>query len=392
LSKRRHFLWIGLLLSALVLSVVAIWLPTPRIAFHSLFGLSGKAATEQSTRDLLQPAAGYAVNLFAAEIPNARWLLLTPGGDLLVSSPNLGSIYRLRDNDGDGISDKNEVLIEGLNLPHGLAFKDGWLYIAETDAIGRLPWPADKPPSPAAYERIVTGIPGGGNHWRRVIAFGPDHRLYLAVGSSCNVCQEQNPLRGTLIRYNPDGSGEEVMASGLRNATGFDWAPWDGSLYATENARDWLGDDFPPDELNRIIPGGFYGWPYFNGDNIPDPDLGDKAARLLDRALPPVHEFRPHNAPLGITFLRHQPGHLAMEHIALVALHGSWNRSKPDGYEVVALHWDTEGKIRQTDFVTGFMQNGEVSGRPVHVVEDREGTLYISDDFADAVYRVTPVE
>jgi len=395
-KRKRRYLLLGtalLLVTLLVGVLLASQQPLVRMAVHSLLGILGQAATPKSVRQLLQPAPGYAVTLFAANVSNARWLQLTEAGDLLVSSPNQGQVYRLRDNDGDGMADQRDVLIDGLNLPHGLALHDNWLYIAETDAIGRLPYPSFAAAAPDRYQRIVTGIPGGGNHWRRVIAFGPDDRLYLAIGSSCNACVETEPLRATLVRYLPDGSDRTIIATGLRNATGFDWAPWNSALYATENGRDWLGDDFPPDELNLIVDGGFYGWPFVNGDNIPDPEFGREASQWLNSALLPVHHFAAHNAPLGLSFLRHQPARPGAEQrLALVALHGSWNRSEPDGYKVVALHWDEAGNIEQSDFLTGFLQSGRVSGRPVDVAEATDGSIYISDDFADAIYRVTPLQ
>jgi hypothetical protein len=174
----------------------------------------------------------------------------------------------------------------------------------------------------------------------------------------------------------------------LRNAVGFDWRPATGELFATDNGRDLLGDDFPPCELNRITPGGFYGWPYANGNNQPDPDFGAGHEDRIATALPPVHGFRAHNAPLGIVFLRTPPAGDAYHGAALVALHGSWNRTKKDGYKVVSLHWDEKGRIEERDFATGFERDEEVIGRPVDVAEGEDGVVYISDDYAGAIYRV----
>jgi glucose/arabinose dehydrogenase len=189
------------------------------------------------------------------------------------------------------------------------------------------------------------------------------------------------------MRFKPDGRDLQVFARGLRNSVGFDWAPWNSELYATDNGRDMLGDNFPPCELNRLQEGGFYGWPYLNGDGVPDPDLGAKLPAALE-PIAPVHAFAAHNAPLGIHFLTQPAWQRALgEKTALVALHGSWNRSVPDGYKVVSLHWQDD-EIEERDFVTGFLTGGEIIGRPVDVATAGDGAVYISDDYAGAVYRV----
>jgi cytochrome c553 len=214
--------------------------------------------------------------------------------------------------------------------------------------------------------------------------------MYVSVGSSCNVCVETDRRRATLMRFRPDGSGEEVFATGLRNAVGFDWRPEDGQIYATDNGRDLLGDDFPPCELNRVVQGGFYGWPFANGNRVSDPDLGRGQEARIAASIPPVHGFRAHNAPLGITFLRGESVPAAYRGAAVVALHGSWNRTRKDGYKVVSLHWDGQGAIAERDFLTGFLgaDDADVIGRPVDVAEGPDGSVYVSDDYAGSVYRV----
>jgi glucose/arabinose dehydrogenase len=239
-----------------------------------------------------------------------------------------------------------------------------------------------------AFERVVTGLPAGGNHWTRTVRFGPDGAMYVSVGSSCNVCLEQDPRRAALLRYRPEGAGEEIHATGLRNAVGFDWRPGTGELYATDNGRDLLGDDFPPCELDLVVEGGFYGWPFANGDRVPDPDLGQGREAEIAASIPPAHAFRAHNAPLGIVFLR-APGVAAYRGAALVALHGSWNRTRKDGYKVVSLHWGADGRIEERDFLVGFLEGDDVIGRPVDVAEGPDGAIYVSDDYAGVIYRVT---
>jgi glucose/arabinose dehydrogenase len=179
-------------------------------------------------------------------------------------------------------------------------------------------------------------------------------------------------------------------ATGLRNPTGFDWAPWDDGLHATENGRDLMGDDIPPDELNRIELGGFYGWPFVHGMGIVDPEFGAGQSARIAGSREPVHAFRAHNAPLGVRFLRH-PAHRDLgARVALVALHGSWNRSVPDGYAVVSLHWTEDGRIEERPFLTGFRGETGLIGRPVDVLESPDGEVYVSDAYAGVVYRVSP--
>ncbi len=339
----------------------------------------------------LRAAEGYSVSLYAGDVPQARWLLVTSAGDLVVSRTRAGEVLLLeRDRNGDGQPDGRRVLLAGLDRPHGLDVHDGWLYVAETTAIGRIRFDAQAGQTGGRYGHIVTGLTGNGNHVTRTIRFGPDGKLYLTQGSSCNVCEEPDRRRATMMRFEADGSRAEIFATGLRNSVGFDWAPWDGALYATENGRDLLGDDFPPDELNRIERGGFYGWPWFNGFNVPDPDLGAGHESLRAQARVPMHGFRAHNAPLGIAFLRAPGRPPGYERAAVVALHGSWNRRTPDGYKVASLHWRDDGSIEERDFLTGFLADEGTIGRPVSVAEGPDGAVYVSDDHGGAIYRVAP--
>jgi glucose/arabinose dehydrogenase len=333
---------------------------------------------------------GFSVGLFAEGIPNARFLRPTPAGDLLVSQPRSGRVWLLeRDADGDGRADGRRPLLEGLARPHGMDLHAGWLYVAEGGAVGRVRFDPGARSTAGAFERVVTGLPEGGSHWTRTVRFGPDGWMYVSVGSSCNVCIEPDPRRAALLRFRPDGSGEEIHATGLRNAVGFDWRPGTDELFATDNGRDLLGDDFPPCELDRVVRGGFYGWPFANGDRVPDPDLGAGREAEIAASIPPAHAFRAHNAPLGITFLRSPAAPPAYRGAALVALHGSWNRTRKDGYAVVSLHWRADGGIEERDFLTGFLADDDVIGRPVDVAEGPDGAIYVSDDYAGAVYRVT---
>jgi len=354
-----------------------------------LLGRGVDVAPEEQLRARLTVPDGFSVSLYARGLANARMLRFTERGDLLVSTPRSGRVWLLaRDANGDGRADEMTPLLEGLDRPHGLDFHDGWLYVAEGSRIGRIRYDASLRRVEGRLEPVVNDLPNGGNHWTRSVRFGPDGRMYVTVGSSCNVCIEEDPRRAVMLRFQPDGSEPEIFATGLRNSVGFDWQPTTGDLYATDNGRDLLGDDIPPCELNRVVTGGFYGWPFAWGDRQPDPDFGAGHEAEIARSTPPAHAFRAHNAPLGITFVRHPDAPSELRGAALVALHGSWNRTRKDGYKVVSLHWSADGRIEERDFLAGFARDEAVIGRPVDVAEGPDGAIYVSDDYAGAVYRV----
>jgi len=384
----------GIALAGLTGFAACRWLLPERFAVnapiaHLLWGRGVAAPPPESFGTRIRAPEGFSVGLFAEGIPNARMLRFTAAGDLLVSQPREGAVLLLeRDADGDGRSDGRRVILSGLDRPHGLDLHDGWLTVAEHTAVGRVRFDAAARATTGEYAHVVTGLPSGGNHWTRSLRVGPDGWIYVSVGSSCNACEEQDPRRAALLRFRPDGSEPETYATGLRNAVGFDWRPATGELYATDNGRDLLGDDEPPCELDRIVAGGFYGWPYATGQNQPDPQLGAGHEDRIRAAIPPAHAFRAHNAPLGIAFVRGESAPEPLRGAALVALHGSWNRTRKDGYKVVSLHWQDDGGILERDFLVGFEQGGDVIGRPVDVAEGPDGAFYVSDDYAGAVYRV----
>jgi glucose/arabinose dehydrogenase len=380
-----------LLAAALAVGACRVLLPE-RYAVNAplgqlLFGRGIDPPAVGAVPQLLSVPAGFAVELWATGLPNARFLRFTPAGDLLVSTPRSGRVVLL-EVDQDRRPGAVRTLLEGLDRPHGIDLHEGWLYVGETGAIARVRFDPAKRRTEGPVERVVGDLPPGGNHWTRTVRFGPDGLLYVSVGSSCNVCVETDPRRAALLRFRPDGSRPEVFATGLRNSVGFDWRPGTGELFATDNGRDLLGDDFPPCELNHLEQDGFYGWPFANGDRVPDPDLGAGREERIAASVPPVHGFRAHSAPLGMTFLRGPDWPAAYANAALVALHGSWNRSRKDGYEVVSLHWAPDGKIEERPFLTGFLRDEQVIGRPVDVAEGPDGAIYVSDDYAGAIYRV----
>ena len=380
----RDLLFLGI-------AAVLFWLFLPeRFISNAPFNPAGiNTPEEQQLVDRVTLPRGFHLNVFADGLPGARMLEVTDNGDVLVSLPASGRVVLLqRDDDGDGKADGETELISDLTRPHGVDTHEGWLYIAEAGAVGKIGFDSKNRATSGNYEQIVTGLPMGGNHWSRGVKIGPDGRIYVVVGSSCNVCMENDPRRAALLRFNLDGSGSEIFATGLRNTVGIDWQPDTGLLYGVDNGRDLLGDDFPPCELNVIEQGGFYGWPFANGNRIPDPDLGEGRTAEIRGSIAPVHGFAAHTAPLGMVFLRNGLLPESYRRALLVALHGSWNRSERQGYEVVSLHFQEDGGISERKFATGFEIDEDVIGRPVDVAEGMNGEIYISDDYTGMVYRI----
>jgi len=347
------------------------------------------APSDNALRSRFKLPEGFQVGLFADGVNNARMMRITPAGDLLVSSMRPGEVVLLHaDRDGDGLADGRTVLLRDMDLPHGLALQDGYLYVAETGRIVRASFDAAAR-TVGPVEPVFEGLPPGGNHRTRTIGFGPDGWLYVTVGSTCNVCIENHPYRAAMLRMRADGSGMSIYATGLRNTVGFDWQPGTGHLYGTDNGRDLLGDDIPHCEINLIEEGRFYGWPYTFDDKVVDPDFGVGNEDKITASQKMAYGLGAHVAPLGMRFLRPEVAPPGYQGVALVALHGSWNRSVLSGYKIVALRFDPTGNISETDFLTGFEENGDVIGRPVDVEQGPDGAIYVSDDYAGAIYRIS---
>ena len=342
--------------------------------------------TQERTLNL---PVGFQIGVFQGGLGNARLMTWSPEGTMVVSEQgSRGQVTILADTNGDGVADKRTVFASGLNNPHGLAFHDGYLYIANTNQVIRYRWQGGAAAQGNA-ETIVDNIPTGG-HSTRTIVFGPDDKLYLSVGSSCNVCNETNSLRAAIWQYNADGSGGRLYARGLRNAVGLAWQPGTTNLYATNNGRDGLGDNIPPETINLVGDGKDYGWPYCHNGTIVDPEFGNKGN--CAQVTKPAVEMQAHSAPLGLAFASGNMLPAAYSGDLFVAFHGSWNRSEKTGYKVVRARFANGQPTGQVeDFITGWLSTSDGSswGRPVDVSVGPDGALYISDDALGVIYRVT---
>ena len=332
---------------------------------------------------------GFAIEFFARDLGFPRFMALDPRGTLLVSVPRAGRVIALPDENRDGRADAVVPVVEGLELPHGLAFLDGQLYVAETGRVLRFDYdPATRrvggPPTV-----VVPDLPARGSHWTRTIAIGPDRRLYVSVGSSCNSCEERDPRRAAIYRYDADGRAGAPFATGLRNAVGIAFRPGAAELWATVNGRDWLGDDRPAEYVTRVEEGGFYGWPYCHWTSAgpaPDPDLvGGDHCRAARR---PSFLYQAHTAPLGLAFYTGAQYPPEYRGDLFVALHGSWNRAVPAGYKVIRVRVGGPAPVAE-DFATGWLVGGRSWGRPVDLAVAPDGALFLSDDSLGAVYRIS---
>ena len=331
---------------------------------------------------------GFSIELYATGIDNARSMTMSPNGVLFVGTRREGKLYAVVDSDRDFRADSIYVLADGLNMPNGVAFRKGALYVAEVNRILRyddIESRLDSPPEPVV---VNAQFPSDSHHGWKYIAFGPDERLYVPVGAPCNVCEKSDRRFSTIMRLRPDGSDLEIFASGVRNSVGFDWRPESGVLWFTNNGRDWMGDDLPPDTLHRAAESGLhFGFPYCHGGDIPDPEFGSK--RSCDEFTPPALKLGAHVAALGMKFYDAEmfPPHFKGN--IFIAEHGSWNRSTPVGYRITRVVLQGDRPIRYEEFAGGWLQKNKAWGRPVDVLVMPDGSLLVSDDRAGVIYRIS---
>ncbi len=327
------------------------------------------------------------VKLFALLPGPARMLTWDDAGNLYVTLPKLGAIYRLNDQDNDGYAEQPVLYAAGLDRPHGLAWQNGKLLVAETARLVELQ-DADADGRADQQRVILADLPDDGGHWTRSLAVGQDGNFYLSIGSRCNACEEDDSRRGTVLQVDPDSGAVSPYAKGLRNAVGLSFDPTGKQLWASDNGRDMLGDDLPPDEINLLQAGGDYGWPFCFGDRLPDPQLGHQ--QLCQATIGSLVDIQPHSAPLGICFGAGLKAPEEVRNSLFVALHGSWNRSVPSGYKLIRIPFkDGRPGSPAVDLLNGWLHNGKAWGRPVAPSVGPDGRLYLSDDRAQAIYRIS---
>jgi glucose/arabinose dehydrogenase len=360
----------------------------------AVLGLSACHAQGVANSGLEVPK-GFHVAVWAEQLGNPRSMTLGPGGTVFVGSVRDGTVRALADRDGDGRAEVTKVIAKGLDKPNGVAMLGKALYVGEHTRIVRfddIEAHLDAPPAPVV---VRAGMPEGGGHGNRFLAFGPDQRLYVGLGAPCNVCEAthfqadgRDLQSASLTRMDADGKNWEVVATGIRNTVGITFHPQTGEAWFTDNGRDMLGDDVPSCELNRVTKAGQdFGFPYCHQGDVTDPEFGSK--KPCSATVPPVAKLGPHVAPLGLRFYSGNQFPKAYQGAVIVAEHGSWNRTRKIGYRVVAVHLEGTGEPRQEILVGGWLQNEQVSGRPVDVLQMPDGSMLISDDAGGKIWRLT---
>ncbi|MEM6281421.1 MAG: PQQ-dependent sugar dehydrogenase [Chloroflexota bacterium] len=374
------------LISALVVVVLAgagLYTLRGRIPVNIAFAEGSGAIT-----DITLPP-GFSINFYAQGLPGARTMIRTENDTLFVSTRGQGSIYAIPNASAAAQAQDAVIVASGLNSPNGIEMIDGSLFVAEIGRVLRyddIEANLQSPPEPV----VVTDIlPEEAHHGWRYMAQGPDDRLYIAVGAPCNVC-ELTVFFGTISRMNLDGSEFEVYATGVRNSVGFDWHPETGDLWFTNNGRDWMGDDLPPDTLHHAPQAGMhFGFPFCHAGDIPDPDFGSR--RDCSEFTPPDAKLTPHGAALGMEFYEGEMFPAEYTHQIFIAERGSWNRTVPIGYRVMLARLDEAGNVLSYEpFAEGWLNaNGEAWGRPVDIEMLADGSMLVSDDASGTIYRIS---
>lgn len=374
MAKRDHTVG-GNVLAAGLLPMIILWCCT------------ACGARDLPLGDIRLPP-GFTIGLYVEMVPGARSLAVGARGTVFVGSRSAGKVYALVDTRGSGRADAVHTIASGLDSPNGVAFRDGSLYVAEIHRVLRFDGIESRLANPPKPVVVNDTFPREGHHGWKFIRFGPDGNLYVPVGAPCNVCESRDPRFASIMRMKPDGSALEIFASGVRNTVGFDWHPVTGDLWFTDNGRDWLGDDQPPDELNRAPARGLhFGFPYRYGRNVPDPDYGRK--RPTGTFVPAEQELGPHVASLGMRFYTGSMFPAPYRNRIFIAEHGSWNRSDPLGYRVTMVRLEGNRPVAYEVFADGWLQEGNAWGRPVDLEMLPDGSMLVSDDKAGVVYRIT---
>lgn len=382
-----------------------VTLNSPLAAVLALYA-TGACAQQPASLDRITLPPGFSIEIYAEGLSNPRSMVLAPNGTLFVGtrgapptlargvSADAGQVYAILDLDNDQKADRVITIDSGLNAPNGVAFRDGSLYVAEINRILRydgIESRLDDPPEPVV---VSDAFPSDWMHGWKFIAFGPDDKLYVPVGGPCNVCdrEDEEPRYASITRMSPDGSDLEVFASGIRNSVGFDWHPVTNELWFTSNGRDGLGDETPPDVLNRADRQGMhFGFPFCHAGDLPDPQFGD--SRRCSEFAPPALDLGPHVAALGMRFYTGDMFPERYRNQIFIAEHGSWNRSPAaghTGYRLMVVHLDGNRPVEYEVFAEGWLQeNNTAWGRPVDVLVMPDGALLLTDDGAGVIYRIS---
>ena len=341
---------------------------------------------------------GFEIKIYADDVENARSMAISPSGTIFVGNRNEDNVFALKDTDGDHIIDKKYLITNKLkNMPNGVAFHDGDLYVAEVNKI----WKFENIEENLSYADkfdeyleepilISDDFPSDRHHGWKYISFGPDGKLYVPVGAPCNICESRDEIYASITRMNPDGSNKEIYVKGVRNTVGFTWHPETKQLWFTDNGRDMLGDNIPPCELNKVTgKDQHFGYPYCHGSDIGDPEFGGEYS--CSDFVMPVQNLGPHVAPLGLKFYTGKMFPDEYKGDIFIAEHGSWNRSKKIGYRISRVKIENNKSVGYETFIYGWLDDDEQEawGRPVDILILEDGSMLISDDKANAIYRVT---
>lgn len=332
---------------------------------------------------------GFKISIYADNVENARSMVMGDNGTLFVGTRGEDKVYAIVDKNKDYKADTVYTIASGLNMPNGVAFRNGSLYVAEVDKVWRFDNIEDNLTNPPQKVLVSDNFPSDKHHGWKYIAFGPDDKLYVPVGAPCNICDDhkKNPQYASITRMNADGSEHEVFAHGIRNTVGFTWHPETQEMWFTDNGRDMLGNDMPPDELNRAPQAGMnFGYPYCHGGDISDPKFDEHACSEFT---PPVQKLGPHVAALGVKFYTGDMFPAAYKNQILIAEHGSWNRDTPIGYRIMMVKLDGNKAVSYEPFAEGWLENGKAWGRPVAILQLEDGSILVSDDFTNCIYRIT---
>jgi glucose/arabinose dehydrogenase len=337
--------------------------------------------------DMLRVPSGFSISQYADGVRGARSLALGPDNVVYVGTRGAGKVYALPDRNGDHRADEVVVVAEKLDRPNGIAVHNDALYVVENHRVLRFDNIGknfrERPPYRVVYDKLPTED----HHGWRYARFGPDGKLYIAIGAPCNICEPDPNRYAVIVRLNADGSGRNVYARGVRNSVGFDWDPRTKDFWFTDNGRDYLGDDAPPDELNHATAADLhFGYPYCHGGDLPDPEYGKKSP--CDRFVAPVVKLDPHGAVLGMRFYTGAQFPAHYQNGIFIAEHGSWNRSDPVGYRVLFVPMPNDKPEPVEVFADGWLRDDNVLGRPVDVLVMPDGALLVSDDHAGVVYRI----